>query len=64
MRNYLKTTNNIPVLNKIIKVFFLFLLISCQPQSKEVQHVESIRFRFLEQNIAQIRQGYNDGSLW
>lgn len=49
-------------LNKTIILIFLFLYSSCQPTSRETQIKESYNFRFLEQDISQIQQGYKNGS--
>lgn len=47
---------------KFILVIHLLLLISCQPRPREAQITEFTAFRFEEQDIAQIQQGYKDGS--
>lgn len=47
---------------KFILVIHLLLLISCQPQPREAQITEFTSFKFEEQDITQIQQGYKDGS--
>lgn len=46
----------------ILTVHFL-LLISCQPQPEKAQITEIAKFRFEEQNITQIQEGYKNGSF-
>ncbi|UCH13442.1 MAG: amidase, partial [Bacteroidales bacterium] len=43
-------------------LIFIFVLSSCQPASRETQTSESDDFRFLEQDIGKIQQGYENGS--
>ena len=47
---------------KIILIIFLVSQISCQPPSGESQITVSDNFIFLEQDITQVQQGYNDGT--
>jgi amidase len=61
MDKHLKKLNIMKGLNMIILVICIFIQISCQHQSKEVQISETDSFRFLEQDICQIQQGYKDG---
>lgn len=53
--------NRKPILARLIPVIYLCLYISCQPQTKDVQTTASENFRFLEQDITQIQQGYKEG---
>ena len=46
----------------LLIIHFLFL-ISCQNQPKETEIAEITKFKFEEQDIAQIQQGYSDGSF-
>ena len=55
-RNYLSSNIN------IILIIFMFLQFSCHAPSKESKDSEPVSFKFLEQNITQIQQGYNDGN--
>jgi len=56
--------SNKHVLNKVRIVFFILLLIqiSCQSPSEKEQSIYTDSFRFLEQDIAEIQQGYKDGT--
>lgn len=47
---------------KFILIIHLLFLISCQPRPREDQITEFTGFRFEEQDITQIQQGYKDGS--
>jgi len=47
---------------KIIFIIYLLLQISCQPPSEESKIIESGSFKFLEQDITQVQQGYKDGA--
>ncbi|HJN05346.1 MAG TPA: amidase [Bacteroidales bacterium] len=47
---------------KIILIIVLFLQISCYAPMSESQNTGSDNFRFLEQDIGQIQQGYKDGN--
>ena len=47
---------------KIIFIIYLLLQISCQPPSEEPKIIESGSFKFLEQDITQVQQGYKDGT--
>ena len=47
---------------KIIFIIYLLLQISCQPPSEESKIIESGSFKFLEQDITQVQQGYKDGT--
>jgi len=58
----MKNTNYKYIFTKAVLIIYLCLYISCQPQSRDAQILESESFRFLEQNITQIQQGYKDGS--
>ena len=58
----MKNTNYKYIFTKAVLIIYLSLYISCQPQSRDDQITESESFRFLEQNITQIQQGYKDGS--
>ena len=49
-------------LNKTIILIFLFVYGSCQPTSREARITKSEDFKFLEQDISQIQQGYKNGS--
>jgi amidase len=51
------------VLGKIIFLITLALLNSCQSPSNESQNPDSENFRFLEQDISAIQQGYKNGSF-
>lgn len=55
---------NQTLMNKIkfILIIHLLFLISCQPRPREDQITEFTGFRFEEQDITQIQQGYKDGS--
>jgi amidase len=53
--------NRKPILARLITVMYLCLYISCQPQTKDTQTTTSESFRFLEQDITQIQQGYKEG---
>ena len=47
----------------LISSIILFILFSCQPQQQEeVQQKDYNNFKFLEQDIAQIQQGYKEGN--
>ncbi len=47
---------------KIIFIIYLVLQISCQTPSEESKIIESGSFKFLEQDITQVQQGYKDGT--
>lgn len=48
---------------KFILIVHFLLLISCQPQPEKAQITEITKFRFEEQNITQIQEGYKNGSF-
>ena len=64
MEPKIKIMSNKHVLNKVRIVFFILLLIqiSCQSPSEKEQSIDTDSFRFLEQDIAEIQQGYKDGT--
>lgn len=64
MEPKIKIMSNKHVLNKVRIVLFTLLLvqISCQFPSEKEQSIDTDSFRFLEQDIAEIQQGYKDGT--
>jgi len=53
-------------LNKLIKInliIIFFFHVSCEPQSSQDQYTNSDYFRFLEQDISQIQEGYKSGTF-
>jgi len=64
MNQKLKIMSNFNFLNKVKIVFLILLLIqtSCQTPSVKEQIVGNDSFRFLEQDIAEIQQGYRSGN--
>lgn len=62
MKNQSKRTNHY-VLNQLIMIVYQLVMISCQPHTAKVQVAESANFKFEEQTIEQIQQGYKDGSF-
>ncbi|MCX6238287.1 MAG: amidase [Bacteroidia bacterium] len=51
------------LLNRIMLIIFLLVMVSCQPRTVKVQVAESQKFKFEEQDIRQIQQGYKDGKF-
>ena len=63
MDKQLKTnTKQLLSKTKIVFIIYLLLQISCQPPSEESKIIESGSFKFLEQDITQVQQGYKDGT--
>ncbi len=61
MQNHLITTKPNKIWIRIYPIIFLFLLVSCQPRSREIQLPETENFKFLEYDISQIQKGYTEG---
>jgi len=59
----MKKLPNIPVFNVMMLAFYLLIIVSCQPHTAKDQVAESANFRFEEQGIQQIQQGYKDGTF-
>ncbi|HEY3388093.1 MAG TPA: amidase, partial [Prolixibacteraceae bacterium] len=51
------------LLNRMMLVICLLAIISCQPRTAKVEVAKTTNFRFEEQTIGQIQQGYKDGSF-
>ena len=51
------------VLNGIISIIFLLVIVSCNPRPEKVLIPKPADFRFEEQEIQQIQQGYKDGKF-
>lgn len=60
MKNQTKRTNH-HALNLLILTVYMLVMISCQPRTTKDQVPESATFKFEEQTIQQIQQGYKDG---
>jgi amidase len=50
-------------LNQLILIIFLLVMVSCQSPVQKVKVTESTKFRFEENEIQQIQQGYKDGTF-
>lgn len=59
----MKKLSNIPIFNVKLLAILLLAIVSCQPRTAKVQVAESANFRFEEQGIQQIQQGYKDGTF-
>jgi len=59
----MKKQLNIPLFNVMVLAIYLLANVSCQPRTAKVQVAESASFRFEEQGIQQIQQGYKDGTF-
>jgi len=59
----MKKLPNIPLFNVMLLAILLLAIVSCQPRTIKVQVAESVNFRFEEQGIQQIQQGYKDGTF-
>ncbi|HZK92748.1 MAG TPA: hypothetical protein VFC67_00970, partial [Prolixibacteraceae bacterium] len=57
----MKKQPNIPLFNVMLLAIYLLAIVSCQPRAAKVQVAESASFKFEEQDIQQIQQGYKDG---
>jgi len=57
----MKKQTNIPLFNVMLLAIILLAMISCQPRIAKVRVPKSATFRFEEQTIQQIQQGYKDG---
>ena len=59
----MKKLPNIPLFNVMLLAIYLLAIVSCRPRTAKVQLAESANFRFEEQGIQQIQQGYKDGTF-
>ncbi len=59
----MKKLPNIPLFNAMVLAIFMLAIVSCQPRTAKVPVAESANFRFEEQGIQQIQQGYKDGTF-
>ena len=59
----MKKLPNIPLFNVMLLAIYLVTIVSCQPRTTKVQVAASANFRFEEQGIQQIQQGYKDGTI-
>jgi len=59
----MKKQTNIPLFNVMLLAIILLAMISCQPRIAKVRVPKSATFRFEEQTIQQIQQGYKDGTF-
>jgi len=59
----MKKLPNLPVFNVILLAMYLLVIVSCQPRTAKVHVAEIASFRFEEQGIQQIQQGYKDGTF-
>lgn len=59
----MKEQPNISLVNVMVLAIFLLAIVSCQPRAAKIQVAESTSFKFEEQTIQQIQQGYKDGSF-
>ena len=59
----MKKLPNIPLFNVMVLATYMLAIASCQPRTTKVHVAESANFRFEEQGIQQIQQGYKDGTF-
>ena len=57
---YLKSKDN-PLFRAFALIILLILVVSCQPKPIKVSHAASLEIQFEEQEIIQIRQGFQEG---
>jgi amidase len=58
----MKTMSDQNIKQRIVVIFFIFFLISCQPKAIKTQVNDFNNFRFLEYDITQLQQGYKEGN--